>query len=97
MVNTSLAVALPIVTFFWLCIGAVVPWFIPKGPNRGIIQTMLVTTAICCYSFWLIAFLAQLNPLFGPEVKNALAAHMRRVWSNFNSTANEIYPCFPNW
>ena len=35
MFNTSLYVALPIVTLFWVIIGAVVPWFIPKGPNRG--------------------------------------------------------------
>jgi hypothetical protein len=41
----------------------------------------------------LIAFLAQLNPLFGPEVKNALAAHMRKAWLGFNTTSNKLYPC----
>lgn len=45
---------------------------------------------------WLIAFLAQVNPLFGPEVKNALAAHMRKVWSGFNETSNALYPCKPS-
>lgn len=35
MFNTSLYVALPIVTAFWLVVGGVVPWFIPKGQNRG--------------------------------------------------------------
>lgn len=42
---------------------------------------------------WLIAFLAQLNPLFGPEVKNDLAAHMRRAWQGYNETDNKAYPC----
>lgn len=42
---------------------------------------------------WLIAFLAQLNPLFGPEVKNALAAHMRRAWLGFEASDNSKYPC----
>ncbi len=44
-------------------------------------------------SSWLIAFLAQLNPLFGPDVSNALAAHMRRAWSGFNDADNDQYPC----
>ena len=30
---------------------------------------------------WLLAFLTQLNPLVGPQMNNALAAHIRRVWS----------------
>lgn len=42
---------------------------------------------------WLIAFLAQLNPLIGPIVKNALAAHMRRAWSGLTDADNLKYPC----
>ena len=30
---------------------------------------------------YIIAFLAQLNPLFGPTIKNGIAGHMRMVWS----------------
>ncbi|XP_065883349.1 V-type proton ATPase subunit e 2-like [Dysidea avara] len=76
----SLKVAVPIFTIFWVLFGAVLPWFIPKGPNRGIIQTMIVTTAICCYSLWLIVFLAQINPLVAPNVKTEIVGHIRKQW-----------------
>ncbi|XP_076368565.1 V-type proton ATPase subunit e 2-like [Tachypleus tridentatus] len=59
-----------IITLFWIVIGGVIPWFVPKNENRGIIQTMLVTTAVCCYLFWLCTYMMQMNPLFGPLIDN---------------------------
>ena len=81
---TTLILALPSVTAFWLIIGVVLPGvlFVLRGKyNAGIIQTMLVTTAICCYLFWLIAFLVQLNPLIGPILKSHELEHIARQWN----------------
>ncbi|CAI8033173.1 V-type proton ATPase subunit e 1 [Geodia barretti] len=99
MFNSSLFVALPIITIFWVAVfiaGFIVPFLIPKNPNRWTIGTMIATTAICCYVFWLIAFLAQLNPLIGPEVPNAVAAHMRRAWLGWKQ-AKTYDTCYPSW
>ncbi|KAK6044732.1 ATP synthase subunit H [Cooperia oncophora] len=34
----------------------------------GIIQTMIIMTAVCCHLFWIMIYLHQLNPLIGPQI-----------------------------
>ena len=91
---------MPIVTVFWLAVGilgAVVPCFCWRYKHRLTVQVAIVTTAICCYTFWLLAFLTQLNPLVGPQMSNELAAHIRRVWSVSArpETLDDDADCFP--
>lgn len=76
------ASAAPVVLFtlLWLAIGGVIPWFVPKGDNRGLIQTMVITTAALCYTFWLCAYMAQMNPLIGPQLENDTVVIMRYEW-----------------
>lgn len=35
MAATSFAISVSVMTVFWGLIGGVIPWFIPKGPNRA--------------------------------------------------------------
>ncbi|KAI5634125.1 ATP synthase subunit H domain-containing protein [Phthorimaea operculella] len=69
-------------TILWGVVGIVCPFFAPKGPNRGIIQVVLILTAATCWLFWLCAYMAQMNPLIGPRLSNETLIWMARMWGN---------------
>uniref|UniRef100_A0A915HT17 V-type proton ATPase subunit n=1 Tax=Romanomermis culicivorax TaxID=13658 RepID=A0A915HT17_ROMCU len=85
MESGSIAIPLIVVTLFWAVVGGGIPWIVPKGPNRGIIQTMLVLTACCCWLFWFMAFLHQLNPLLGPQLSNSTILFLKHKWGTYNN------------
>lgn len=70
-----------IVTVFWIVVGSLGPWLVPKGYYKGVYQTMIVTTAVCCWLHWFLTYMSQLNPLIGPSLSNGLIYMMMWVWS----------------
>jgi V-type H+-transporting ATPase subunit e len=73
-------IAIIVFTVFWGAIGVILPFFIPKGPNRRLIQLMLILTSVCCWLFWLCFYLHQLKPLFGPQLTSINARSLRTIW-----------------
>ncbi|XP_046851366.1 V-type proton ATPase subunit e 2-like [Xenia sp. Carnegie-2017] len=73
------AIPVIVVTIFWFGFAAVTPWFV-KGPNKSTIRTMIALTAVCCWLFWLIAYMSQLNPIIGPTLKNETYNAIKNQW-----------------
>ena len=47
-----------------------------------LIQTMLIMTAACCWLHWLLAWMSQLNPLFGPVLTKEHAEIIQWSWED---------------
>ncbi|XP_025418557.1 V-type proton ATPase subunit e 2 [Sipha flava] len=78
------AAFLPVLIFtsLWGVVGIVLPFLLPKGPDRGVQQLMLMMTAATCYLFWLCCYMAQMNPLVGPKLNNHTILIIAREWGN---------------
>jgi len=78
------AISIVIISAVWAFVGIVLPFLVQclmsRSPNKGIIQICLVLTAVCCYIFWLTTFIAQLNPLIGPELDVGLIRVIQKEW-----------------
>ena len=60
-------VAIIVVTFFFAALGALYAG--KNSGDRGLVRTMVITTCLCLWVFWLAAFMSQINPLVAPEFK----------------------------
>ncbi|CAL1526694.1 unnamed protein product [Lymnaea stagnalis] len=82
MSDTS--VSLGVILGFWALIGIILPiivhFVMAKSPNRGIVQICLILTAVCCCIFWIVTFIAQLNPLIGPQLHTGLIRMILMEW-----------------
>eukprot|EP00055_Hartaetosiga_balthica_P003038 m.6221 g.6221 ORF g.6221 m.6221 type:complete len:85 (+) comp2560_c0_seq1:40-294(+) len=59
-----------IVTAVFGCVGLFGFFFAGrKSEDRGLVQTMVITTAFCLWIFWLAAYMSQMHPLLAPEMK----------------------------
>jgi V-type H+-transporting ATPase subunit e len=81
MALPPIAIPFIVMTGFWGTIGLIVPCFIPKGPNKGLTQLIIVETAVVCYMFWICTFLMQLNPLVGPQLHNDTVYVIQHEWA----------------
>ena len=78
----------PVVLFtaFWGIIGGILPFFVSNGPNKRVIQLILVMTAVCCWLFWLCCYMAQMNPLIGPNLNQKSLFAIKRYWNGWNQS-----------
>jgi len=69
-----------IFTILWGGVGIVLPFLVPKGPNRGVVQVVLMLTGATCWLFWLCCYMAQMDPLIGPIISWKTALVMQQQW-----------------
>uniref|UniRef100_A0A5K3EXW9 V-type proton ATPase subunit n=1 Tax=Mesocestoides corti TaxID=53468 RepID=A0A5K3EXW9_MESCO len=73
---------LPVVVLsgFWALVLILGPLFVPKSPNRGLWIVSLVLTSVCCYLFWLIFYIAQWHPFYGPILSAETVRILKNKW-----------------
>ena len=79
------AAALPVILFTLIWAGvAGSGYFVPPGPHQRVIQVCLLLTGACCWLIWLCCYMAQMNPLIGPEVDAHARAAMKFYWGGLH-------------
>merc|ERR1712002_348177 len=73
-------VTVGVVTAFWAVVGAVLPFILGRGPNKGVIQVVLVTSAVTCWLFWVLSYMHQMNPLLGPQLHSTTLLAIQYLW-----------------
>jgi len=73
-------VTILIISLAWLAVGAIGPFLVPKGPYKGVYQTMIIAIAVCCWLHWFLTYMSQLNPLMGPQLTSAEIQFMKWEW-----------------
>jgi len=72
------------VTILWGLVGGLAPYLVPSGPQKFLLQVMLIMTAVCCWLQWLLCFMAQINPLAGPILEKEKLDIIRWSWEDKN-------------
>ena len=54
-------------------------------------RIMVIMTAICCWSFWVLCFLHQLNPLIGPQLTATTMMWMNHTWAVSETATNGTF------
>ena len=70
-------------TLLWGVVGGLLPWILPKTPQRGVVQVVLVLTGACCWLFWLCCYMAQMNPLIGPVLSQRTLVAVKHYWGSW--------------
>ncbi|XP_047516026.1 uncharacterized protein LOC125056783 [Pieris napi] len=60
----------------------ILPFFVRKGPNRGLTQCSIMLTIFCMWIFWVTVYIGQMNPLMGPRLENTSVAWIAHKLGN---------------
>ncbi|KAH8329602.1 hypothetical protein KR074_000219 [Drosophila pseudoananassae] len=69
-------------TTFWAAVARVGPRLMSKAPQQDLVRCCFLLAAVCCWLFWFCCYLAQLNPLIGPKLKQDTIKMIARSWDN---------------
>ena len=60
-----------------------------RKTDPQLMTTLILMTCLCCYLHWLLCFLAQLNPLFGPILGKEQLQIIKYAWEGFKPDVAE--------